>query len=190
MEDSEVSKGTLQIRDYGFRSVEKSNESIVLDRLDIPWMPNKDKDGKPLVVLSMLPVRVTTREGESFLYASAIIGSDLERAAACMDRNTSEQANGLLYTELRRHKDGVRSKSMDSPRTKTSDIPKDRQRDIYYASNGKGGVRVYFIKMQTERGEFLFVRIAACNGKQSEYNGVLPTITTKTRIQLKKEFHN
>lgn len=160
-----------QLEKWGFDKVERTDKTLVLDRIDMPWLP-KDE-----TVAAVPLVRVTLPDGQSFFCGSAIKGDALVQAASELG-NKSDQANSLYYTAVQRHRENPRlTKSLDHAKTKEP---------IFYASNGRGAIRTYFTQ-HTVDGQPAFLRIAACSGKNSEINDVLPVLTTQNRKDIKKQ---
>jgi hypothetical protein len=181
MEEASISDGLRQIESYGFREVESTDQSLSLDREDIPWLPDKDERDEPQVGIMVPLALVTQAGGEQFYCGSAIKGDTLIEEADSLGSN-SEKANKLFYTAIQHHlnKDsGV--KVLHESVTELTKNP----RKIYYASNGRGAVRTYFMRMKEREGKPVFLRIAASGTKNSEVK-VLSILTQLSKDVLKK----
>ena len=172
-----VSQGVQQVQEYGFQEVKRAQQVLVLDRIDLPWLPS-DEAHVPLAFIVL-------QSGEQFYYGSAVKGKTLIDAARGLDTK-SEQANKLFYAEAQRFLQGSRAtRTLDNPLTKASNIQVDRRRDIYYASNGVGTIRTYFMRMNDIDNKPVIIRIATCVGKGTEID-VLSVLTTEDKKTIKK----
>lgn len=180
---AEVPTGKRQIQEYGFREVRGTERNLVMDQLDIPWLP-AGNEGKRLTIVPL--ALVVMQNGESFYYGSAIRGKELVEAAQQMTSGESEKGNKLFYAEVQRYlQDSKVTRTLDNPRTKSSDVPVQRRKDIHYASNGGGAVRVYFMRLGDIDNKPVIVRIAVSSGKPSEID-VLSVLTTEDKKTIKK----
>ncbi len=180
---AEVPTGKRQIQEYGFREVRGTDRNLVMDHLDMPWLP-PDKSGSKISIVPL--VLAVMQNGESFYFGSAIRGNDLVGETSRLTDAESEKGNKLFYAEIQRFlQDSKVTRTLDNPRTKSPDIPVQRRRDIYYASNGRGVVRVYFLRMNDINNKPVIIKIAISLGKGSEID-VLSTLTTEDKKTIKK----
>lgn len=179
---AELPIGRRQVQEYGFREVRRADRNLVLDNLDIPWLP-PDTKGKRL---SIVPLALaTTQNGESFYFGSAIRSEALVKEAESLGPEMG-RADKLFYAEIQRFLGDSRiTRVLDNAKTKSSEIPAQRRRDIFYASNGRGAVRVYFMRMNDLDNKPVIIRIAISSGKGSEID-VLSTLTTEDKKTIKK----
>ena len=179
----EVPTGKRQIQEYGFREVIGTDRNLVLDNLDMPWLP-PDKSGSKISIVPL--VLAVMQNGESFYFGSAIRGKNLMEQANKLTEADSERGNKLFYAEVQRFlQDSMVTRILDNPITKSSDIPVQRRRNILYASNGGGAVRVYFMRMNDIDNKPVIIKIAISLGKGSEID-VLSTLTTEDKKTIKK----
>ena len=182
MEESvDISEGIQKINEYGFREVESTDQSLALDREDLPWLPDKNEHGEPQVGIMVPLALVTLAGGEKFYCGSAIKGNALVKEAEKLG-NESEKANKLFYSTIQRHINGDTGINvLDNSVTKTTDNP----RKIFYSSNGRGAVRTYYMHMGEREERPVFLRVGTCSGKGSEVK-VLSVLTTQDTKALRK----
>lgn len=168
------------------REIRQVQETVRFDRQDLPWMR---RDQKPVEVNLAL---VTTQSGRSFYLGSAIVGDDLTRAFANLSRRRAQlrvASQIFLCTVQRLLELGYTDHRIEYAKTEDPGLVTDaaKRRPIWYASNGRGGTRVYFVRTKMERLDEsgqkvksdVIIRIAACQDKGDENRLVGPTIATK-----------
>lgn len=179
---AELQVGKLQIQEHGFREVRGTERNLVMDHLDMPWL-SPDSQGKKITIVPL--ALATMQSGESFYFGSAIRSKDLISAAESLGPEMGK-ADKLFYAEIQRYlQDSRVTRTLDNPKTKSPEIPAQRRRDIYYASNGRGATRVYFMRMNDLDNKPVIVRIAISSGKGSEID-VLSALTTEDKKTIKK----
>lgn len=181
---SELRPGVRQIQEYGFKEIGRSDRISLVTHIDMPWLVPEPKGFRGHIVPL---VRATNQSGESFYLGSLVSKGTLTDEAKKLTRDESDRANKLLYCELQRFTQGSRAvDALTHAKTMSPYVPPEKRRQIYKVSNGRGAVRVFFMRVDDVDGLPVFIKVGVSAGKNSEIR-VLSELTTEDIRVIKKK---
>lgn len=167
-----------------FEKVQHTDEVLVLDRGEIPWLP---KNENITLIHLTLVTRKVSGQNQEFYIGSAIRGKTLVSAAQELHRtNKALLADKLFYAATERLLDGQLGEKdrIRNPRTKEKAA---HGRDIWYTGNSNA-VRIYFMEFDRRNGKRVIIRVAACHSKKCEEE-VYRIIGTQTSKSVRQSLY-
>lgn len=167
-----------------FEKVQHTDEVLVLDRSEIPWLPKNENI--TLAHLTLITRRISGQNQE-FYIGSAIREKTLVGTAQELHRTGKALlADKLFYAAVERLLDGQLDEKdhIRNPRTKKRTA---HGRDIWYTGNSNA-VRIYFMEFDRRNGKRVIIRIAACHSKKCEEE-VYRIIGTQTSKSIRQSLY-